>query len=439
MSLLRVVREFCLHEGRSKTYWIALSGGLDSCVLLSIFNSLRTDLQFELRAIHINHGLSVHAQDWARHCQALCEQMSIPYVERSIVLAIGAGESLEEVAREKRYAIFSEYVGADDCLLTAHHQDDQAETVMLQLLRGSGLKGLASMPSLKPFAAGRHGRPLLAFSRSQLSDYAHAQQLTWVDDESNLRTSFSRNYLRHEVFPHLLARWPTAAASFARSAAHCAEGQALLEEFALDLCQQVQGTQMNTLSVKKLKELSLAKQRLILRTWINQQGWPLPDVKKMKSIQQDVMSAAWDKMPCVEWGDIALRKYRDDLYLVPVDKESNITTGWEWDFKQSLMLSGVGVLHAERVRGRGLSSRVAQCSVQLRQGGEVVGMPMRGHSRTLKNLFQEWKVLPWERNTTPLIYVDNQLAAVAGYFLSDNYTAKGEEWGYELVFERLGQ
>ena len=314
MSLLNAVRIFCSQfneyagvTAEHNTFWIAYSGGLDSHVLLSLCSQLRKEMKL-MRAIHVNHGISPNANSWANHCKKICESYDIQFIERTISLDLKAGDSLEEAARNKRYAVFAEYLEEGDVLLTAHHQDDQAETVLLQLLRGAGLKGLSAMPEIKSFARGHHGRPLLAFAREDLLQYAKEHQLIWIEDESNQDASLSRNFIRHEILAKLTLRWPSAAACIARSASHCAENQMLLEAFSREV--NVQGSRENTLSVARLLQFSPEKQRFFLRSWIHQLKYPLPDSKKMETIQRDVLFAAWDSSPLVKWGDVMLRRHR---------------------------------------------------------------------------------------------------------------------------------
>ncbi|VVC75785.1 tRNA(Ile)-lysidine synthase [Aquicella siphonis] len=435
--LLDVSRDFCSRFGRGGTYWVALSGGMDSLVLLSLWNTLRNELELDLRVIHVNHGLSPHAGSWAHHCREAARQYGLNLVERSLHLILQPGESPEDAARRHRYAVFAELIREGDILLTAHHQDDQAETVLLQLLRGAGPKGLSAMPVIKPFAKGFHGRPLLQVPRISMRQYAEKLGLKWINDESNEDRKFARNFLRHEIMPRLISRWPSAAASLARSAAHCAEQHKLLDDFLLDSVSHVQGTRPGTLSVTQLLQFSPEKQRLILRSWINLHHCPLPDTKKLYSIQHSVLNAAWDRSPCVRWGRVSLRRHRDDLFLLTATSEFDASRIFTWDLSDTLFMHGIGKLHAKPVCGQGLSAAIRQVTVRCRQGGEKIELPARGR-RALKNLFQEWQVVPWERNSIPLIYVGNDLVAVAGYFLHEEFTARAGEPGRELLFERQG-
>jgi tRNA(Ile)-lysidine synthase len=416
---------------KNKTCWLAFSGGLDSSVLLSLCDGLREDFNMDLRAIHVNHGISPHANSWSHHCRQICEAYGIPLVESAISLGLKPGDSLEEVARNKRYAVFAEYLQEGDVLLTAHHQDDQAETVLLQLLRGAGPKGLAAMPAIKRFAKGYHARPLLESSRDELESYAKAEGLNWIEDESNEDDSLSRNYIRREIMPRLKARWPAATASISRSASHCGEAQMLLDTFARGM--DVRGSREGTLSVAKLLGVSEEQQKLLLRSWMQEMKCPLPDARRMEVILKTVLLASWDSLPVVAWGEVRLRRYRDDLYLMPGSEVGNTEVVVEWKVDEELILPGIGVLKTVRVEGRGLRLDVRDVYVGFRKGGEVLEMGRRGR-HTLKNLFQEWGVLPWERGRTPLVFVGDKLIAVVGYWVHEDYLVGRGEIGREIVF-----
>ncbi|SRR5579883_502821 len=423
MTLIEAVRDFCSQYGFEKTYWVAYSGGLDSGVLLSLCVELRKTLPLKLRAIHINHGLSPLANEWAAKCKAVCHQQAVDYVEHTICIETAPGISLEETARKQRYARLAAVLQAGDILLTAHHQDDQAETVLLQLFRGAGPKGLAAMPRIKPLAQGFHGRPLLAFPHTVLMQYAHAHQLQWIEDESNVNLHFTRNFIRSDLLPLLKNRWPTITQVISRSAAYCAEAQGLLEELAAEDWQKIKGPRGDTLSATKLAALDAARQRLLLRLWIQQQGHPLPDAKKLETIQRNVLTARSDRQPRVVWQQTELRRYRDELYLLsptkaPVPSSYTLT----WKLNAPLVLPGIGtVWKSEEEDEDQLASK--SVSVKFRQGGERVHLAGRGR-HVLKNLFQEYSIPPWERSRVPLIFVEEELIAIPGYFVQK---------GYELV------
>lgn len=424
--------EFFNRQGLDKTYWIAYSGGIDSHVLLALCAEFRRHSPIKLRAIHINHNLSPHAEVWSNHCKKICADYDVALTVREIKLDLQAGESLEEEARKKRYAVFTEYLDVDDVLLTAHHQDDQAETMLLQLLRGAGLKGLSAMPVIKSFAKGWHARPLLNVERADLQQYAQAHQLQWIDDESNQNIKLTRNFIRHQILSPLKERWPSTTKIISRSAAHCAEAQALLDQFSAELCEQVKGAERNTLSIQKLLTLDAAKQRLVLRTWINQLGFALPNADKLEAIRNDVFTAASDRMPRVIWDKVEVRSFRDDLYLISALEPHNLEQNYDWDLQRPLLLPNIGMLQAQQINGvNRLKNDIERVQVRFRQGGEMANLLNRGR-HTLKNLFQEWGVPPWLRDRVPLLFADGKCIAAVGYFVDPEYAAIGDEGGWEI-------
>lgn len=429
MTLLAALRDFCREQGLERTYWVAYSGGVDSHVLLSLCLALRSELNLRLRVIHINHGLSPHAKAWAAHCARVCQQYAVDYVEETVTLDLQHG--VEEAARHARYAAFARHLAQHDILLTAHHEEDQAETILLQLLRGAGLKGLAAMPVKKAFASGFHGRPLLSFTRAAIEDYAKAADLTWIEDESNEAVRFTRNFIRHEMIARLKTRWPTVTQTLSRSASHCAEALQLLDEFAKEACRQAQGSQENTLSVQKLLLLDTKKQRLVLRAWIQLHHYPLPNTKKLYAIQSQMLQAAVDRLPCITWQQVEMRRYRDDLYLMESKAHPDTEQVIAWAATKTPLEIGMGLLRAEKTKGRGLRANIPSLTIRFRQSGESVTLHGRGR-HTLKNLFQEWGVPPWERARVPLIFSEQTLIGALGYFLDDAYAAKEDEMGWEL-------
>lgn len=434
-DLLAAVNDCVSAFGSEKTFWIGYSGGLDSHVLLSLFHQLREHSPLRLKAVHIHHGLSPNADAWALHCEEICASFDIPFMQQKVTVQREAGVSLEESARDARYGVFESLMEEGDVLVTAHHEDDQAETMFLQLFRGAGLKGLSSMPAIKPFGKGWQARPLLSFNREALEKYAQSAALKWITDESNTNTQYARNFIRHDILSVLKSRWPTVTETISRSSAYCAEAQVLLEEFALDLWQDTKGQHPDTLSVKKLLSLSAPKQRLMLRTWIQQMGHPLPDTRKMETICQNVLGARVDRMPHVIWGNSEVRRYRDDIYVMKRLSAHDPRTSFTWTLPDSVTLPNIGRLSAHPVMSQGLSTKINQVTIKFRQGSESLRLPKQSN-KSLKNLFQEWGVPPWERERLPLIFVEDQLAGAVGYGFSEPFLAKNDEQGYEIRIEK---
>lgn len=430
------MQHFCLKQGLNKTYWVAYSGGLDSHVLLHLFANLRSIYPIQLRAIHVNHSLSVHAPDWVRHCEQVCQDLNIDLLSLTVNAKSKSGESPEAIAREKRYALFSEVINTNDLLLTAHHQNDQAETLLLQLCRGAGPKGLAAMPSMKPLASGFLARPLLDFTQADLKAYAEENQLHWIEDESNANKGFSRNFIRHEIIPLLEKRWPSVVPTLARVSAHCAEAQPLLDEVAAEDLLSVQGSLSETLSVEKLRALSASRQRQVLRLWLKQLGFSVPSTIKIHQIQKDILQSDSDKMPLITWSGVVLRRYQDNIYATPPDHFHEKNSVQPWDMLRPLLIPGLGLLQASATIGQGLRADLKAVTVRFRQGGEVCRLPGRTCHHRLKNLFQEWHIPPWERDRIPFIFVEDQLAVVVGLFVCEGFEAKGSEAGFLLSLDK---
>lgn len=408
--LLAALTDFITTYGTNRTYWIAYSGGLDSNVLLSLFAKLSQQFPLSIKAIHVNHHLHQDADQWAQQCRQQAGLYGVDYIELSLNLQLKTGDSLEALAREKRYDALVSYLHTDDMLVCAHHQNDQAETILMQLFRGAGVKGLAAMPMLKAFGKGYLARPLLNCTRQQLQDYAAMHHIQWVDDTSNLNTAFLRNFIRHDILPMVSEKIAGVQQALSRTAGHCAEAQSLLDDYAALLLTTVTGSKPNTLSGEKLTSLPDKAQRLVLRYWIAKAGFLLPPATKMKTLLTTVLTAKADKLPQVTWQSASIRRYRDDLFVLPHPLP-------------------VYAVKRRAVIGKGVRADSDQLQLKNRLGGEIIRLPKRGH-RTLKHLYQELGVPPWERNV-PLLFSGDNLIAVIGHAIAEGYEAKGEASGWE--------
>jgi len=400
--------------------WVAYSGGLDSSVLLHALATIRDRLPFALYALHVDHGLHRDSPSWATHCTCTCTRLGVPLRTRRLDLAPARGESLEAIARQARYASMGEWLGSDDLLLTAQHRDDQAETLLLALLRGSGPAGLAAMPPVAPLGRGRLVRPLLDLGRAELLDYARSRKLHWLEDPSNRDLRHDRNFLRHRVLPRLTERWPAAATSIARSAAHCAEAQAIIDPVARNAALEAAGQGPGTLSIKRLLDLALPLRKAVLRRWFRDQGRVPPDAANLDRILTEVMTARADANPLVAWPGCEVRRYRDDLFamapLPPIPAPGPI----RWHKGVLTLPDGLGCLAFLAADGRDLDPQaVFAPGLEIHFG--VTGLSCRrgrgGRRRSLKKLFQEQGVPPWIRPYIPLIFTQNDLVAVGNLWI----------------------
>lgn len=395
-----------------KKIFIAYSGGVDSHVLLHLLHELCRDRAgIKLFAIHINHNLNPKAKEWDKHCQNVCKELSIKYITKSIPKGAKSNDhSLEELLRKKRYEIFAKILPQDACLLTAHHADDQAETLLLQLFRGAGPKGLAAMPKRAKFAKGWLVRPLLDCTRKDILLYAHKYKLICVEDESNADIKFDRNLIRHLLLPLIKKRWPAIVTTLNRVSRHCFEASELLEILAKnDLQKIINKDTENILDVILLKNLPLIRQKNVLRFWLHKLGLPMPSEVKLMEIVRTVINSRYDAMPVVKWFGAEVRRFRNALYamlpLAPVSSDNKELDGLKVQIARKLKLDPKKI------------------KISFRQGGERIKLPGHKNTRELKKLLQERGIPPWLRDRIPLVYYGKKIIAVVGYYPS-NYMTK---------------
>jgi tRNA(Ile)-lysidine synthase len=384
---------------------VALSGGVDSTALLGALASCRSK-PARLRALHVNHGLRPASKEWAQHCRSLARRLHVPLKVLTTRVERARGESLEAAAREARYRLLASALEPGEVLLTAHHCDDQLETVLLQLFRGSGLPGLAGMPAQAPFARGWLVRPLLSRSRAELEVWAREHELTWIDDDSNADVQLDRNYLRLHVLPLIRKRWPGSPTAVARSARHAAEAQTLLDALALaDVDRARYGESM---SVKTLRTLPPDRRRNALRFWITRAGYLAPDTRRLEEVAGALLNARPDANPFVEWSGVRVQRDGDLLTLSQATASSaSADILWSWSERPTCTLPGdLGKLELEPDE-RGpidLDALPDVLTIRWRRGGERLSPHRGGARRSLKNLLQEARVAVGDRARLPLLF-----------------------------------
>ncbi len=361
---------------------IGYSGGVDSHVLLHALKQLQATQSFSLRAIHLNHGLHPNSDNWEAHAKQVCAALDIPLTTQALNLNPQKGESIEAYARQARYDYFSTELKQNEILCTGHHQDDQLETVLLQLLRGAGPKGLAAMPQCEQ----QHARPLLSIPREDILHYAATHDLTWIDDESNANTQFDRNFLRHEIIPLLKQRFPAAAQTVSRSAGHCASSQQVLDHYLNQELMNLEGDFPDTLSRKKLLTFDANMQAYLLRTWLMNNNIPMPSLSQLTEIQK-LLAMKNDVKAIVTWQNYSIRLYRDNLF-------AKLTA--EFNPPKPVLSESI----------------IKEIKKTLGDQNITIRFRQQGDGQTLKKFFQKHKIPPWERASVPLIYKGNDLVAI---------------------------
>lgn len=420
----------------ARRFVVAFSGGLDSSVLLDIARRALPRVEgASLHAVHVDHGWHEQSSDWAAHCARNARRLGVRFAACRVEVQ-DAGASPEAAARKARYAALAAQLGAGDVLLTAHHADDQLETVLLQLARGAGPAGLAAMPVVTRFATGWHWRPLLATARSGIERYAAEAALDVLVDPANDDLRYDRSYVRSRVVPALRERWPGIATAAGRAARHCADAAALAEALADDDLASTADPH-GRLDALQVSALAPARQRNVLRYWIAGLGLPTPSTAQLERARVDLLGARADAEPCVAYPGAQLRRYRGRLYAMQAHEP--VPEGWEArldDTGPLALPAGLGVVELEPTRGAGLARRHARSGlhVTFRAGGEALRPARDASTRTLRNLFQERAVVPWMRNRIPFLWIDGGLAAVGDLWVAHEFAAGRGAPGARVVW-----
>jgi tRNA(Ile)-lysidine synthase len=413
--------------GQPARFVIAYSGGLDSTALAHALSCLKRDhahfADTPVVAIHIDHQLQPESSSWSEQCAENAAEFGIEFQSLSVTVQLESGKGPEASARDARYSALHTTLHGGDWLLSAHHREDQAETLLLNLIRGSGPAGVAGIGDVRRFGPGWLVRPMLNVNRADILQYAIDHELKWVEDPSNADRRFDRNFLRHEVLPRLRSRWPDIAARVQRSAGHAGEASQLLVELAeIDLA--ALGACSERLPIDGLAALSEARQRNVIRYALRDQGLSTPTALQLQRIMTEVIPAREDAQPLVSWPGGSVRRYRNGLYLLPENLADAVESASLQDGELELG-AGLGQLILEPGAKTGVSDALikAGLSIRPRLGGEEIQPKGQRHTRKLKKLLQEEGVVPWMRDRLPLIYSGEQLVAVGDLWLADDAAA----------------
>lgn len=450
----------------NKLLVLAYSGGVDSQVLLSVLVKLKQlkKITQPIKVCHIHHGLNQQADAWLEFAKQQSEFFGVEFCFQKVSLIQKSRTSIEEQAREARYQALINLTTANEIILTGHHLDDQAETFLLALKRGSGVKGLSSMQA-ETILQGRYlVRPMLNVSRADIEAHAKHAQLSWVEDDSNQDNKYDRNFIRHQIMPLLKSRWKGIANSIARSANHNQEADQLLAELAEQDLIKIQLADKQ-LSLTKLQKLSTLRIKNCLRYFLTQHGCLLPSSAQLAQLVAQ-LSSANDKNPEVKVGSHWLKRYKNVLYLTNQHNDvsqwvETITLNQVDDHEVNLELpDGIGVLSFKKVTKQYVNEQLTLLQQinenvnihNINKKSESKTLPLnaskqfiaidknatltikfnhnnpkclpdyRQQSRPLKKVLQELNIPVWQRKRLPLLFLDDHLIMVAGYFTCQEYT-----------------
>jgi len=450
--LAEALREALKNLSPGARIFIAYSGGVDSQVLLHVASRWALQKGVQLTALHLNHGLSPNAEEWQKFCEQQCEALGLVLLNKMVDLGGASASGLEQRAREARYTWFETLLEAEDILLMAHHREDQAETLLLRALRGSGTRGLSAIPAARALGKGDIVRPFLNRSKADIYAYARKYDLTWIEDESNLSLKFDRNYVRHQLIPRLIERWPQATRQLTRSAKNCRDDLSLLDDLAAvdtNSCQIEQKPLLlevlPPLDLSVFKALSPARQRNVLQYLLRPLlAYPVPS-EQMNEWLRQVNDAESGSQGELNLKEVSLVLHDGQVHFKGPPVSNMAEVSLEWLTNSPLVIAQCGceirlILKSEvpstEVKTLAFEPGEAVC-VHWRQGGERVQLQGETFSRSLKKLFQEKRVAPWLRGTMPLISVDGYIvwSALLGDFSPCLIDSKGQYYTFELNSE----
>ncbi|MFT5636503.1 MAG: tRNA(Ile)-lysidine synthase [Cognaticolwellia sp.] len=430
-----------------KTIVIAYSGGVDSQVLLVALAKLKQQGQLANTIVvcHVNHGLSPHADAWQAFAQQQCDSFSLPLITHKLNLKKLSQQSLEAMARDARYQVLIQASAEPAIIVTGHHLNDQAETFLLALKRGSGLKGLSAMLASSTLAQHTLARPLLPISRANIIDYANEHQLSWIEDESNTDEHYDRNFLRHQILPKLNERWASINKTIARSAEHCYEAQQLLDELAQ---QDLVDCQLSSykLSIPNLNKLSEPRLKNILRYFLSSHDLLMPTRQQLKQICLQLNADA-DKSPVIQLANCCFRRFKGEVHLTRIYQDISL---WQQSVNLECLADEkilnvalpdeLGTLNFSTLLGNDKAKSHWQAAIKKPNVNQLVTVcfahenptclpQYRQHSRALKKVLQELEIPPWQRKRLPFIFYDNELIAVAGHFVCRDYLVDNKNLG----------
>ena len=390
-------------------FLIAYSGGSDSTALLYFAKKMAEKYEVGIRAVHVNHNLNIESKEWKNHCKIFCEKMNIPLTIKNLNINLNPGDSIEEKAREERYSSIFSLMDARTVMMTAHHADDQAETFLYQLVRGSGVKGLSSMPIFKKVDKGYHLRPFLNLSKSAIIDIVDFSQLNYIYDKSNDNINFSRNFIRKEVLPIIKNKWPGSSATISRAAHNLSDSAKLNDDLALIDIKDYLLNDKNKISIN-VRELDDYRFNNVIRFWIKNNNFRMPSLEQIYSIYLNVFKAGDDKSPFFSCSEYEIRRYSDYIEIMRNIKKHDPEEVYTWKFNKNLVISNLSINLSWGKLEERLGYKIDKdVEVKFRKKGQNIKLDSK---KSLKDYMRENKIPPWKRERTLLIYIDKELKII---------------------------
>ena len=420
-----------------KSMTLALSGGVDSVVLLHLLYSLQKKHHFTLNTTHVHHGLSKNADKWVKFCEKLCTKLSVPLDVHYVKLTQKKSHGIEGEARRLRYEKL--FQSKSDLIVLAHHADDQAETFLLQLIRGAGVKGLSSMAHFDE--SRKLWRPLLHVSRIDIESHAKQHKLKWIEDESNLDTDFDRNFLRAKVLPILKKRFSHIIKVISRSISHLAEAQNLLDDLAkLDLKNNLKSdSYKHKLQVKTLSKLSHLRAKNILRYWLQINDQLMPSKDLLDELLRQILTAKKDAELKIQLTkNYEIRRYQDEIYIVRKSPNKDKNYAMVWAGESEMLLPNGTKLRFKKVKGKGIGLNFLKGKkliISNRKGGESFKPDLTRPTKKIKQLLQESNLPPWEREKLPFVFLGKNLVCLPTFGIENTYQAQSSKTGLEIIWE----
>lgn len=439
MTPVEAVAQYVAKNLAAPGFCVAYSGGADSHLLLVLMADLaRRDRTLAVRAVHVDHGLQADSARWADHARSVCADLGIPLQVQSCPKIPDNGDGPEASARQARYAEFAAVLERDEHLLLAQHAEDQAETFLLQALRGSGPDGLAGIPRKRRFSQGFMGRPLLHCSKQSILELAAKRQLNWVEDPSNEHERFDRNYLRLNIMPLLQSRWPAAAQTLGRSATRCAAVSQSMSSFAQQDLDTVVKEGQPALSISALAGLPRERAFAAIRLWVRQRGLKMPRLQDLHQVETDLLQARVDSQGIVNVREYEFRRHKDSLYLLlPQSECAPYRHEWHPPFANLFIPeTGLTLTREQCARLRIRLPSDGKVVVKNRAGGELIRVGRPAFHKQVKQILREASIAPWKRESIPLLYAENQLIAVWSLAVASDYCLPAvENSDFDNVFE----